>query len=83
MVMVGTIYQLIISFANALLLYKLTFNLTKNATLAYNATMIFIVNHSMIYSIALYSEPTYIFLCLLGFNVMYGKVDPLKISYTV
>lgn len=55
----------------------------KKEELAFKATVIFIVNHSMIYQIALYSEPTFNFLAFSGLAILYRKIDHTNIAVSV
>jgi len=81
--LVGTIYQLAIGLLNTLLFFRLSKVLLKNEDLAFKASLLFIVNHAMVYSIALYSEPTFNFLALCGLNILFKDVDHDNISNSV
>mmetsp|Transcript_7730 Transcript_7730/g.7150 ORF Transcript_7730/g.7150 Transcript_7730/m.7150 type:complete len:276 (+) Transcript_7730:197-1024(+) len=72
---VGFVYQLSLGYLNTLLLYKVARILTKNEVLAFNACMIFIFNHSLVYQVSQYSEPTFIFLSLLGILILYRSYE--------
>lgn len=51
--------------------------------LAFKATVLFLFNHSLVYTMALQSEATFVFLTLAGLMAAYWRADPAGITKTV
>lgn len=64
-------------------MYRLSKIILGSEDLAFKSSLLFIVNHSMIYQISLYSEPTFNFLAFLGLYVLYNNVDASNLVCSV
>ena len=67
----GFLMQLLFSYLNTILLYKVGMKVTKSAVTAEASAYLYLISHSMLYQVALYSENLFLLLTLLGMHAMY------------
>ncbi|TNV72970.1 hypothetical protein FGO68_gene1081 [Halteria grandinella] len=73
---INFIYQFILQFLNAGIIYKLGQKVLLKEDLAFKSAVLYLFNHALVYNLALQTEVTYTFLTLLGLLLAYRKVQP-------
>ena len=79
MLYVNFFYQLVISYANTILIYRIGILIFNKARVAEVAAYFHVFGHSTLYQMSFYSENTFLFFSLLGFYFLYS--DPCLMTY--